>query len=148
MKNAIEVWAPWMSADEARQLIDSVTRTPDYLRKITARKMGERLNLQNWERERLGLRTIAPVDMTPDQLREQRKVKDRARKWRSRRAAKKQPREVYLDNSINRQRPWKAENISRATWYRRHRGRVETSVSAIKLIRLRNNVSHLQGESS
>ena len=82
MKNAIEVWAPWMGADEARQLIDNVNRTPDYLRKITARRMGEKLNVQNWERERLGLRTIAPVDMTPEQLREQRKAKDRACKWR------------------------------------------------------------------
>lgn len=120
MKNAIEVWAPWMSADEARNVIDSVNRTPDYLRKTTARKMGEKLNLQNWERETLGLRTIAPVDMTPEQLGAQRKTKDRARKWRARRAARKQPREVYLAaNSISRQKPWTVKGVSRATWYRR-----------------------------
>jgi hypothetical protein len=43
MENAIEVWAPWMRADEAQQLIDQINLTPIYLRKITAPILGQRL---------------------------------------------------------------------------------------------------------
>jgi hypothetical protein len=35
MENAIEVWAPWMNAVEAGQLMDEINRTPSYLRKPT-----------------------------------------------------------------------------------------------------------------
>jgi hypothetical protein len=36
MKNQIEIWAPWMDAQESYHLIGNVQRKPDYLRKITA----------------------------------------------------------------------------------------------------------------
>ena len=126
------MYAEWMSHDEAHQLIDEINRTPTYLRKPTARQLGEKLRVSNKERELLRLKTIKPFDMTDKQLEEQRKAKNRARKWHLRRAAKKQTREVYLaGNSISRQKPWQTEGISRATWFRKRRAKsYETSPSA------------------
>ena len=51
MANAIEVNAPWMGADEASQLTDQINRIPTYLRKRTARELGNRLRVTNHERE-------------------------------------------------------------------------------------------------
>ena len=42
------------------------------------------------------------------------------------------PRAEYEASSLSRTQPWKAENISRAEWYRR-RTEAETSLPAIKL---------------
>ena len=69
-----------MSADEARQLIDNINRTPEAPAQDPRHaKLGERMGLRNQEREALGIRTIAPIDMTAEQMAEQRKAKDRAR---------------------------------------------------------------------
>lgn len=136
MKNAIGLWAPWMSASEALETIDMINRTPDYLRKPNARILGERMRLTNHDREAWGIRTIAPIDMTPEQLKERRKAKDSERKWRKRRAAKKEPREAYLANSLSRLKPWARQGISRRTWERRRASVTQlpdASVSAIKL---------------
>src|SRR5262249_24458783 len=102
------------------QLIDDVNRTPNYLRKLKARSLGEKLGLLNHERIRLGLRTSAPIDMTDEQLEEQR----RDRKWRGeqrrRRGKGVKPRDVWLAvNSLAQSKPWDVAGISRATWFRR-----------------------------
>jgi hypothetical protein len=91
LKNTIEVWAPWMDAGEALEFINRVNRTPDYLRKPSASVLGEKLNLRNHEREALGIRTIKPVDLTDEQLLEQRKAKKRARNGAPRRRPAKSP---------------------------------------------------------
>jgi hypothetical protein len=95
MCNAIETFAPWMRPEEAALLLDHINRTPGHLRKPTARELGERLNLQNWEREQLGIRTIAAVDLTDDQQTARRKAKKRARDRRRRRAAGSKPRDRH-----------------------------------------------------
>ena len=46
MRNAIEVWAPWVSEDEAQELIDDIRLSPRWERMPTAKKLGERLNLR------------------------------------------------------------------------------------------------------
>lgn len=137
MRNAIEIWAPWMSASEAQELIDQVNRTPDYMRKPKKRILGERMSLTDLERTALGIRTIAPIDMTDEQLKERRKAKDAERKWRKRRAARMKERNAWLANCKSRLKPWKKAGISRPTWYRRQAKLVrqvsETGVSAIKI---------------
>jgi hypothetical protein len=126
MHNAIEVWAPWMMADEARQLLDEINRSPPYQRKPTSCELGERLRLSNHERESLGLRTISPVDMTAKQLADRRRAKNRDRMWRQRRANGSKDREAWLANAKSRLKPWKAKGKSRATWYRERRQKPET----------------------
>jgi hypothetical protein len=136
MRKTIEVWAPWMDKTEAEQLIDDVNRTPIFLRKPSARVLGERLRLTDRERQELAIVTIRPCDLTDEQLLERRKAKDADRKWRKRRAAKMKPPEAWLANCKSRTKPWIKRRMSRATWYREQaklRQIHETGVSAIKL---------------
>jgi hypothetical protein len=153
MVNTIEVNAPWVGADEAGQLIDQINRIPAYQRKRTARELGERLRVTNHEREILKLKTIKPFDMTDKQLKDQRRAKERARKKRQRLAKGGKPRE----KALARQKPWKAEGVHRATWFRRRKGGATnssskqkshaTNSSAIKLTNYRGRNSRTeQGE--
>jgi hypothetical protein len=126
MQHEIEVSAPWMGSTEAGQLIDQIMRLPTYFRRPSRKEIGERIRLTNAERERLKAWRIAPVDMTAADLAEQRKTKERDRKARKRRQAGAISRPAYVAKSLTKQKPWEAEGISRATWYRRR----ETSASA------------------
>jgi hypothetical protein len=83
MANEVEILAPWMP--HAEDVIDHVNRLPIWQRRPEADKIGQRFRLTNAERERLRLWTMAPIDMTADDLAEQRKAKERARKARYRR---------------------------------------------------------------
>src|SRR5215472_12998364 len=76
MRREIELWAPWMSEDEAREFRLEINSMPMWQRKPMARTLGERLNVPYAERARLGLRTIGPCDMTEagmDAIRKQKK---------------------------------------------------------------------------
>jgi hypothetical protein len=130
MRREIEQWAPWMSEDEAAELIDEIELMPPWQRKPRARTLGERLQVPYGERARLGLRTIGPCDMTEAGMAAIRKQKDRRRKRLQR---QRRPRAEYLAAAnLSRTKPWERDGISRAEWYRRRR---ETSVSAINLLR-------------
>jgi hypothetical protein len=50
---------------------------------------------------------------------------ERERQNKERRAAGAMLRAEYEANSLSRTRPWDAEGISRATWYRRRAARLE-----------------------
>jgi hypothetical protein len=139
MRNVLSQAAPWMPTAEAEQLIDDVNRTPIYLRKPSARILGDRLRLTSEERHRLAIRTIRPFDRTDEQLKRDRNAKDKERKWRKRRAAKVKPREAWLVNCKSKLQPWVKAKMSRRTWYRkRAKDRtkvaqvVGTGVSAVK----------------
>src|SRR6476620_7706066 len=115
--HTIEMWAPWMSADEAGMYVEHLNRLTIYERMPAAKELGERLNLTNAERERLRLWPIKPVDMTVEQLMEQRKFKRREQEKQRRRSRGAEPREVYL----SKPKPWEVEGIPRSTWYYRQR---------------------------
>jgi hypothetical protein len=119
MPKAIEVWAPWMPPNEATLLIDNVNRTPIWHRKPNAKRLGFRQRVTNQTREYLKLRTISPCDMTDEQMREQRRAKDRERKRRLRAKCGSRPRVEYESNSISRTKPWEAAGFKcRRTWER------------------------------
>jgi hypothetical protein len=127
MLHEIELRAPWMTEDEAQELIDEINLSPTWQRKPMARTLGERLHVPYGERARLGLRTIGCYDMTEEAmeaLRKQRRRKqDKLRRQR-------QPRPEYLAaHKISKDQPWIVRGISRATWYRQR----ETSVPHINL---------------
>jgi hypothetical protein len=117
MRNQIDLWAPW--ATDAEAIIDHVARLPIWYRKSKAEAIGQRFRLTNAERERYRLWTMAPVDMTAEDLAEQRKAKHRARQKRYRTGKRKQTRPNYLAKSLTKNQPWLALGISRRTWYRR-----------------------------
>ena len=121
MKNIIEVWAPWMDSEESYELVETVLRKPDYLRGVRADQLGKKLNLTYDERKRLGIRTISPADLSPEEFAERRKTARRAngrtQKERSRRRAGVKSRAT----SLSRLKPWAALGLSRATWYRKRK---------------------------
>ena len=138
MRNVLSQAAPWMEEAETEQLLDDINQTQLYLRKPSARVLGDRLRLTSEERHRLAIRTIKPFDMTDAELEQARKAKDAERKWRKRRAAKKKPRDAWLANCKSRTKPW-GHPSKRRTWYRkRAKDRtkvaqvVGTGVSAVK----------------
>jgi hypothetical protein len=110
--HTIEMWAPWMPEWERELYVEHIGRLNIYERMPAAKELGERLNLSNAERERLRLWPIKPVDMTVEQLMEQRKTKERERHRRRRLANGAKPRATTA-------KPWEAEGIPRSAWYRR-----------------------------
>jgi hypothetical protein len=75
------------------------------------------LGITETEMRACGLRNLVSPEFKREQERQ---------RWHERRAAAGGlSRTEYLDRSLSRQRPWEAEGVSRATWYRRR----ETSPS-------------------
>src|SRR5262249_33986506 len=131
MKMAIQIWAGWMSKEEAEELVDRINLTPDYLRKRTARDMGERWRLTYEERRAWKIRTVAPCDLTEEEFLERRKGREQYMRFVRRRRAGKPTRAEWLaTHSINRNKPWLLEGIGKTTWYQRRR----TGVVGIKLV--------------
>ena len=134
MRHAIGLWAQWMSRDEIAQHIDGINRTPDYLRKRTARDLGERWGLTYEERQAWGIRTVAPCDLTEEEFQQRRKDRKNYRQWLRRRSAGASTRAEWLAaNSLSRTKPWAAEDVSRRTWERRRRKQADAGVVPIKL---------------
>jgi len=122
MRNAIEIWAPWMAAEETDVLIEQILQLPPQERRPSGKVVGQRLNLTNAERESFQLWTISPADMTNKQMAEQRKVKQRLRERRRRQKSGAKTRREWLAASRTGRKPWLNEGVSRATWYRRRQG--------------------------
>jgi hypothetical protein len=120
MRKAIKARAPWLPADEADRKIRGVFAQPI---KWRANTLGKELGLTESVRRRLDIRTIGTIDMTPQERREARRLRQRQRDRSRRRARGAKPQA----NSINRNKPWLAAGISRATWYRQR----ETTSRAI-----------------
>jgi hypothetical protein len=115
MRREIELWAPWMSEDEADELLDEINRMPTWERKTKAGPLGQRLNLTYPERARLDLRTIAACDVTEAVMVQIRKQKKRQQN----RLRYNKSRPEYLAGSLTQTKPWEQDGISRRTWERR-----------------------------
>lgn len=118
----IDVWltehAPWMAPDAAQMLIDQAIAKPLRWR---ADKLAVRLNLTAADRARLRIRTIGAVDMTKAQREAASKVRKRKAEAEQRRSKGVVPRQQYEATAVGHGKPWLAEGLSRATWYRRQR---------------------------
>src|SRR5262245_14569927 len=121
MRHVCALLAPWLSEEGVQERIDFLTRLPAFERIETAEGLGERLRVTNAERELLKLWRLTPVDMTADELAEQRRKKERDRAARRRRQNGVKPRAVYLADMKAKEQPWQVEGISRATWFRRQK---------------------------
>ena len=119
----LDIWAPWMDEDERKRYVAHVWGLDLYERLMTGREIGDALGLTNAERERLKVWQFKLIDLDDDQLADQRRCKRNER----RRAKRQRTRTEYLSSSVEAAKPWEAEGISRATWYRRR----ETGCDAI-----------------
>jgi len=112
----LENWAPWLTLAEHRQIIaDGIAGQ----RHWKADALAWRLRLTEEERRMLGITTIGAVDMGKAARTKRRRDRDRERKATKRKAAGAVPRREYEANSTEKAKPWIAEGVSRATWYRR-----------------------------
>jgi hypothetical protein len=109
----------WMTgldlASHERMISDALTVQLRY----RADKLAWKLKVTVAERQALNLRTIGAIDQTREQrarlVQERKRERDRAR----RRVKGAKPRMQYEQAAISRAKPWEANGISRATWYRR-----------------------------
>jgi hypothetical protein len=119
IRSWLNLWAPWMPPEEATSLIEAVLAKPLRYRADT---LGKRLNLTEAERTRLSIRTIGAIDTTKEQRMAARMDRKRQAKCDRRRAQGVKPRAEYEATAIGHGKPWEAEGVSKATWYRRKRG--------------------------
>lgn len=121
MRNTIETRAPWMPKAEADLVIGDLAILDQRRLWLSQAELRQQVWLSNADRQRLKAWNIPPWDRTPAQLELQRKERKLARKRLARRKAGAISRSIYLVDSISSKEPWKAEGVSRATWYRRMR---------------------------
>jgi hypothetical protein len=115
MVSVARVLAPWYPADELATLVADVAAHP---RRFKADTIAARLGITAEIRTLLELRTIGAIDETAEQRAFRRKEKQRAGAEARRRRAGSIPQAVRRAAALGRTQPWKAANISRATWYR------------------------------
>lgn len=96
-------YAPWISPRDLERLIREVAECSI---KWSADKLAWRIRLDDATRARLKIRTIGAYDVTKEQRQDRRKAR-RAERDAIRRPRKPKPA-----------KPWIAQGISRATWYR------------------------------
>jgi hypothetical protein len=117
--------APWMDDDETVALINQIDAYP---RKWRSDTLGRLLNVtrDDWLRDRY--RTLAPVDMTKEERRENSKIRHKLRMRERRRLEGRMDRRAWLakmaaTKTLNRLQPWLDEipPISRRTWFYRQK---------------------------
>src|SRR5882724_6348817 len=120
MSDWIDLWAPWLTGQEQRQMIgDAIANTQHW----KADQLAWRLRLTAEERKVLGVTTIGAVDENKAARTRRRRKLDRERKAKARRSKGSKSRNIYEANSTEQAMPWIDRGISRATWYRRKRDR-------------------------
>jgi hypothetical protein len=119
--NLIELYAPWMQPEEVESLIQHLCVTPNYQKLRTAEELSRILHLTNADRERLKLWRIKPFDVTAEQLANQAKENERARRTAARRKRGIRTKAAYLAELASRPKPRITEGISQRTWQRRQK---------------------------
>ncbi len=127
-------WAPWMSP---RQMGVLATEAIERNIRWKADTLARRIRLTDRERSALCVRTIGAIDLGKADRAKRRR---RANKESLRRAKGAVPRAEYEAKSLAQRKPWQAQGISRATWYRRRKadytGACDTGLSAAYLSKI------------
>lgn len=131
-------WLPWLDdpqvIEKAHKLAAKLARGRKGATVLRADAIARLLTVTLEERQRLGLKTIGACDVGRAErnrlAKELKRERDRNRQALKRKAAgKSRSREQFITDGLTAKKPWLAEGISRATWYRRQR---ETGVSRIE----------------
>ncbi|EHR03235.1 hypothetical protein [Bradyrhizobium sp. WSM471] len=122
MEDWLDRRAPWLVGRERARLIRKVFKKPMLYKADT---LARALGLTFARRQRLGITSIGSIDVGADQREELQQERNTMQHAKRRRAAGAVARAQYEANSISRAEPWKAEGISRTTWYRRLAERAE-----------------------
>jgi hypothetical protein len=111
----LSLWCPWMPHDEVQVFTAKIIAKPFRWR---ADKLAARLGLTEDERRRHRITTIGAIDLTKEQRKARRRLRDRLLKEARRRHAGAKQRDDYEANSLMRTRPWERVGMSRRSWYR------------------------------
>lgn len=114
----IEIWAPWLTMAEYAEIVPPILANPQ---RWKADALAWRLRLTKEQRTMLGITTIGAIDENKAARTKRRRAADRQRKENARRSKGIKPRGTYESQSISKAKPWLAEGISRAQWYRRRK---------------------------
>jgi hypothetical protein len=120
--------APWLVGSERKAYI---AKAFHHAIRYTADVLAAKLGLTYARRQRLGITTIGSTDVLKEAREEQHKAKDRKGHEKKRRAAGCMTREEYEGQSTNRLKPWKAQGISRAAYYRREKQKAHYAVDGL-----------------
>ncbi len=112
----IEQRAPWLTAGEIRTIVAPILLNPQ---RWKADALAWRMRVTKAERDGLALTTIGAIDESRAKRLHRRKQRAIERKRAQRKAEGAVPRRIYEKQSLSATEPWKAEGISRRTWYRR-----------------------------
>jgi hypothetical protein len=104
-----------IAEEQAEQVINEADTIPPYR---AADALGRWLRLSDAMRTFLGICTIGSFDVSKRQRALRKRERSRARKEMKRRAAGQKSRVEFLAAAKSQRQPWKAEGISRRTWYR------------------------------
>ena len=122
-------WTPRLTIEDVLAELDRIdARRPTY----RADKVARMLAVRRVERDELGLSTIGAVDLNKRQRLTERKLAARERERLRREYAGATPR----DRSKSAMKPWVAEGISRAVWYRRKAAAETNSCANVKRTKL------------
>jgi hypothetical protein len=112
---------PLMPPSERAQLLQRTRRLPPP--RFKADTLAQRLGVTYPTRQRLKLTQIGAIDVPQAERKRLKKERDRERcrlrRQRHRRDQGVPTREEYLATCLSRTKPWQAEGVSRATWYRK-----------------------------
>jgi hypothetical protein len=111
----LDRYAPWLIGTAHRVKI--LRLGPFYYSRFA---LGERLELDAEDRERLGIITIEPSGFTPEQCEQRKREKAAKRQEKRRRKDGAKPRHQWLaEHTISRSEPWKVAGYRcRRTWER------------------------------
>jgi hypothetical protein len=104
-----------IAEEQAEQVINEADTIPPCR---AADAPGRWLRLSDAMRTFLGICTIGSFDVSKRQRALRKRERSRARKEMKRRAAGQKSRVEFLAAAKSQRQPWKAEGISRRTWYR------------------------------
>lgn len=110
--------APWMPRDEAEALIAAALAKPI---RWGADTLGKRVRLTWAERKKLKIGTIWAIDMSRAEAAAADLTARRISRRAERRSKGVKPRAEYEGAAIGHGKPWIAEGMSKATWYRRQK---------------------------
>ena len=117
MPRILALRAPWMGEQEREaMLLEFVEAMP---RKYRSATLGKLLRFTGAEWKRLRVRTIAPIDLTAQERRQDSQIRNRMKVRAERRNAGMKPRAEYVANSLSKTKPWEALGMSRRDWYRK-----------------------------
>jgi hypothetical protein len=116
LQNAASVMAGQLSETEAEHILK---QAKTIRRRRNADSLGKWLGLNYGDREKLKITSIGSKDIGKQARKELRKRANRIYLERRRRAQGIKPRAEYQANSLSQTKPWKAEGISRRSWYRK-----------------------------